>query len=194
MIFTESYTSPTICKEEILRYAGCRRNSEEITKLLDLCLEEVADKISYRVCYGILPVKAENGVCDFGTFKVKSNSLALSLKECESALIFAATLGHSLDRLIAKYSVISPSKALMFQAIGAERTEAVCNCFVANISKKHNFTLNTRFSPGYADLPLEFQTEIFAFLDCERKIGLTLNKSMIMSPSKSVTAIAGILN
>ena len=36
------------------------------------------------------------------------------------------------------------------------------------------------------------QREIFAALDCPRKIGLTLNESMLMSPSKSVTAIIGV--
>ena len=29
-------------------------------------------------------------------------------------------------------------------------------------------------------------------MDCPRKIGLTLNESLLMSPSKSVTAIFGI--
>ena len=49
-----------------------------------------------------------------------------------------------------------------------------------------------RFSPGYGDLPLDVQKNIFPLLDCERKIGLTLNESLIMSPSKSVTAFVGM--
>ena len=49
-----------------------------------------------------------------------------------------------------------------------------------------------RFSAGYGDFELSAQTEIFHALDCQRKIGLTLNDSLLMSPSKSVTAIIGI--
>lgn len=49
-----------------------------------------------------------------------------------------------------------------------------------------------RFSPGYGDLPLALQRDIFHALDCARKIGLTLNDSLMMSPAKSVTAIIGI--
>ena len=49
-----------------------------------------------------------------------------------------------------------------------------------------------RFSPGYGDFPLEAQKDIFRTLDCSRKIGLTLNESLLMSPSKSVTAIVGL--
>ena len=58
---------------------------------------------------------------------------------------------------------------------------------------KHLF-LRSRFSPGYGDLGLEMQKDIFAVLDCPRKIGLSLNESLLMSPSKSVTAIIGISN
>ena len=52
--------------------------------------------------------------------------------------------------------------------------------------------LRPRFSPGYGDLPLELQKDVFRVLDCPRKIGLSLNESLLMSPSKSVTAIIGI--
>ncbi len=49
-----------------------------------------------------------------------------------------------------------------------------------------------RFSPGYGDLTLLAQKDIFAVLDCGKRIGLTLNDSLLMSPSKSVTAFVGI--
>ena len=52
--------------------------------------------------------------------------------------------------------------------------------------------LTSRFSAGYGDLSLEFQREIFRALDCQKNIGLTLNESLIMSPTKSITAIIGI--
>ena len=48
-----------------------------------------------------------------------------------------------------------------------------------------------RFSPGYGDLPLALQREVFAALDCPRRIGLTLSDSLLMSPTKSVTALIG---
>ena len=52
--------------------------------------------------------------------------------------------------------------------------------------------LRPRFSPGYGDFELGVQSDIFRVLDCPRRIGLSLNKSLLMSPSKSVTAIIGI--
>ena len=85
--------------------------------------------------------------------------------------------------------------SVCLQAIGAERIEALCNAFsleMKNEYAKSGRSLRPRFSAGYGDLPLELQREIFNALGCERRIGLTLNDSLIMSPSKSVTAIIGI--
>ena len=59
-------------------------------------------------------------------------------------------------------------------------------------AEENGVGLRPRFSPGYGDLPLEVQKSVFAVLDCPRKIGLSLNDSLLMSPSKSVTAFAGI--
>ena len=53
-------------------------------------------------------------------------------------------------------------------------------------------TLRPRYSPGYGDLPLAFQQDLFRALDCERRLGLTLTDSLLMVPSKSVTAIIGM--
>ena len=49
-----------------------------------------------------------------------------------------------------------------------------------------------RFSPGYGDLPLDAQKMIFSILSPEKHIGLTLNASLMLSPTKSVTAFVGI--
>ncbi|MBO5857729.1 MAG: Vitamin B12 dependent methionine synthase activation subunit, partial [Clostridia bacterium] len=43
------------------------------------------------------------------------------------------------------------------------------------------------------DLELTTQKDIFKILDCSKKIGLTLNDSLLMSPTKSVTAFVGII-
>ena len=79
----------------------------------------------------------------------------------------------------------------MFDALATERIEALCDVFCEDIEKEYGKT-RPRFSAGYGDLPLELQREIFSVLDCPKSIGLTLTDSLLMSPSKSVTAIVGI--
>jgi len=194
VILNKRYAELPFCEKEILRYAGCKEADNEIVSLIRSCIDEIKNKLTYKVCYRQFDVKICDDICDFGAFAFRSKNLALNLKESESAILFAATVGVEIDRLIAKYGRISPSKALMFQAIGAERIEALCDAFCADISKECNVGTMPRFSPGYGDLPLDTQKDIFAVLFPEKQIGLTLTDSMLMLPSKSVTAIVGLTN
>ena len=191
-VLTKCLDRPPVSDKEILRYAGCKGNNDEISALLCDCLAEAEDHLSYRVCYCKLGVKIDRNICDFGAFKVESSDLAKNLSGCSEVIVFCATVGTLFDRLIAKYERISPSKAVMLQAIGSERVEAVCDSFCDQISRETGRRTKPRFSAGYGDLPLELQSEIFALLLCEKNIGVTLNDSFFMSPSKSVTAFLGL--
>lgn len=190
-IFTKTFVSPRFDKKEILRYAGAKKDSPEISELIKSCIEEVKDKLTYKVCYGVFPVSVKGNMVDLSFMKTESNSLAKNLVRCRSTILFSATVGIEIDRLISRYGRISPSRALIFQAIGAERIESLCNEFTKFIQKEYGATV-PRFSPGYGDFRLEVQKDFFRVLEPGKRIGLTLNESMLMTPTKSVTAIIGI--
>ena len=197
MIRGKTYQAPPVNERECLRYAGCnfKETSAEERQLFADCLAEIEGKLSYKVCWDRFPVKTEGTSLDFGFTKVDSAGLAKNLEGCGEIILFAATIGLEIDRAIRRYTRLSPAKALFFQAIGAERIESLCDAFCEEqreeLQAEGKF-LKPRFSPGYGDLSLEMQRDIFRVLDCPRKIGLTLNESLLMSPSKSVTAIIGI--
>lgn len=194
-VYIKSYEAPQIDRGEILRYAGAVSENAEMRLILDECLEEISGKLTYNVCYLECPIAFSDGELDFGFMKTSSKALLKRMEGCKAAIVFAATVGIEIDRIIRKYSAISSAKQLLFNAIGAERVEALCDVFFESVKKeKAEFGLSvaSRFSPGYADLPIEFQREIFSALDCSRKIGITLNQSMLMTPTKSVTAIIGV--
>lgn len=192
----KTYIPPAPDRSEVLRYTGTRVPSAEVDALLTDCLAELAGRLAFRVVYCTLPVRRiEEGELDLDFAKTSSRALSANLSGCDSAILFAATLGEGIDRLIARYAVLAPAKALLLQAIGAERVEALCDCFIADmaaIAAAEGGVLRPRFSPGYGDLPLDLQKQVFARLDCARRIGLCLNDSLLMSPSKSVTALVGI--
>lgn len=188
-VYTKTYTAPPINRREIFRYLGARDDVPEVSALVDECIAEAQGALSYKVCFCEVDVLREGNALILGTVKTSSSALGKNLSGCERAVIFAATVGVSLDRLIARYSAGAPSKAVVLDAIGAERIEALCDEFSTDISSECE--TRPRFSPGYGDFALEAQRDIFALLDCPRKIGLALNESLLMSPSKSVTAIIG---
>ncbi len=193
-VHIKTFSAPPLNIEEILRYAGCKNTSPQIKSLLDECLSEVTDILSYKVCYSVVPVSITESFCDLSFLKIRSTNLVHNLEGCKKAIIFAATVGIKLDRLITKYSRISPAKAVLLQAVGTERIEALCDAFTLYIADKLNSKLTHRFSPGYGDLSLSCQKDIFSYLECAKNIGVTLNDSMLMSPTKSVTAILGLID
>lgn len=190
-IFKKEFKSPAFNKREILRYMGIKESSAEFDFLMEDCLKECSSLFKYHVCYSISDIIEYNNHISIHTINLTSKSLSRSLTECNKAIIFAATIGLGIDRLIAKYGRLSPSKALCMQAIGAERIESLCNCFCDFLNAEFG-EITKRFSPGYGDLSLHAQNYIINYLDCPRQIGLTLNDSLIMSPTKSVTAIVGL--
>lgn len=191
-VITESFAEPLFDTREILRYSGGSKEDTETLKLVDAAVKEVKGKLSYKLLYTELDISTDGENIDFGLFKMKSKSLAKNLQECKKAIIFAATVGFNMDRIIARYARLSPAKALIMQALGAERIEALCDLFCEKKEKEYGKILRPRFSPGYGDLPLESQRDIFAVLECEKRLGLCLNESLLMSPTKSVTAIVGV--
>lgn len=186
----KTYPAQAIDRREVLRYAGCQTETAELGVALDECIRLCANAFSYRVCYSVWTVERF-----FEVFGKNSQTANARLADCEYVVLFAGTIGLEIDRLIAKYASVAPSKAVLLQGLGAERIESLCDAFCQDISEQaaeKGYKARTRFSAGYGDFSLTAQKEIFLALDCARKIGLTLTDSLLMSPTKSVTAVVGI--
>ena len=188
-VFVKNYNAPAVNKKEALRYCGADE-SDEMLSLLDGCIDEAEGLLTYRLCYAEYGIDVLGEEIDLGFCKTRSHSLTLCLKDCTHVVVFGATIGAGIDRLINKYSVLSPSRAVMLQALGSERVEALCDAFCEDLAREND--IRPRFSPGYGDLSLDVQRNIFDALDLTRKIGINLNDNLFMTPSKSVTAIVGI--
>ena len=137
MVYTKTYDAPPVNKREILRYAGVRGDAPELEDLLSECLRECEGLLTYKVCFCELPIKMCDGYLDLAFSKVASSDLAKNLEGCDSVILFAATVGIGMDRLIARRSITSPAQALFFDAIGSERIESLCDAFEKDISKQY---------------------------------------------------------
>ena len=188
IILTKQYAKnavPKIDKSEVFRYAGQQGEADD---KLQKRLEELIQKleVSYKVCF----LRVEEL-----PFEHESADLKALLEEGNAVYLFAATLGTSIDRQIAKLQKTSQTDALLLDALGTERIEALCTKFVMDMQSNEisrGNTLTKRFSPGYGDFPLEMQKEMFKALDIGKRIGVSLSDTFLMSPSKSVTAIMGV--
>lgn len=189
-------------EREILRYLGYKSGQEADAQTRQLIEEEEAElarMVEYRSVYRIFPiVQVTEETVDFGFTCIHSRNLAKNLKGCGQAAFLAATLGSGIEHLLWKYNRLQVSRAVVLQAVAVEAIEKYCDAceeeILAALSRdgQGSYYLRPRFSPGYGDLPLEFQREFLQILETPKKIGVTLTDSLLMMPSKSVTVIIGI--
>ena len=139
--------------------------------------------------------KSETEFLSIAGMKIQSRSLCRNLRDCKSAYLMAATLGIGPDRLIARASVAKMSRAVILQAAAAAMIEAWCDEVNQKIIKEaedQGLYCRPRFSPGYGDFSLEYQKDFAQILRIQKEIGVSLTQSLLMMPSKSVTAVIGL--
>ena len=178
-----------INKNELARRLKTDRNFEH--SVVDLCIEEFNKVARYGYAYVTVPVEfVRENVCDLGFGNIESTNLYNVLKGCKTAIILAVTTGIDVDRLLNKYSVISASKHFITDAVASAAAESFCD-YMDDMLRK-NSAKPHRFSPGYGDLALEIQPQLLGMLNASKNIGITINKSLLMTPVKSITAIMGV--
>ncbi len=186
-------------KKEIYRYLGYKGETPdtETLKAIDEVLDEMINSLNLSACFAVSNINIKDETIDFESFSVNSKNLSKNLKDCSKCVIFCATTGSEIDRIIFKYSRISPYRAVIAQAVGTELIEVWCDLLCQRIGEKvksENLYLRPRFSPGYGDFNLEHQKDIFNILSPSKHIGVSLTESLIMTPSKSVSGVIGLGN
>ena len=188
-------------RREALRYAGMGRAANgEIDPRIDAFLEKAFGELD-RLCRPrftrkIFALSTSDGSLHFGgALDVTSRSLTVNLRDCEEAVLFAATLGAEADRLIAQYTRRDISQGTLMEAAATAFIEDYCDRCQAELESelnKENKTLRPRFSPGYGDFDIRHQKDMVNLLDLPRSIGVTLTDGGMLTPTKSVTAVMGI--
>lgn len=156
-------------------------------------LEQVENaKFVYRIFS--LNILEENRL-QIGNMKIESKNLAKSLAGCEECVLIGATLGASVDMLLRRYMVADVAKAVVMQACAAALLEEFCDIEQENLAREleaEGRYLRPRFSPGYGDFAITHQRELLEHLDAGRRAGITLTEGLMLVPTKSITAVAGI--
>lgn len=180
--------------DEILRYLGIKGNkNEEIEELILSCVKELEKTASPKSLYDICDVKTEGDIVYISSLKVESRDLARNLETCDKAVLFAATLGFETDRLIEKYALIDVARAAVLQACAAEMIERYIDSCEEEIKKQvDSYYLIPRYSPGYGDFSIKYQSEFLDLFNAKKILGITLTQTGFMLPAKTVTAIIGL--
>jgi hypothetical protein len=186
-------TAAEIFQQEVLRYLGCH-GDERLVSQIALVAEEAEAEVNAKNVFGIWDCQAGSDSVTLGEMNIHSRSLASHLRDCNMAVLMAATLGTGADTLLRRYSALDMGKALIAQAVCTAMIERYCDIVVCEASRSpglEGLYPVTRFSPGYGDFDIGWQKDMLKLLNCEKRIALTLTDGYMLIPSKSVTAIVG---
>jgi len=181
---------------ETLHFLGWRgtpvdeRTLSGIREMTDLALRELQP----RVIWLKRRILAD-GTLEGTTMTPGGSAVGAMLSSCDEAVLLAGTLGAQSERLLLRMQAQDAAKAVLLDAVLSAGIEALMDAqedaFRSRV-EENGLYLTDRFSPGYVDMPMVQTREICAVLDAQRRIGLTVSKSGIMIPRKSVTAIMGV--
>ncbi len=183
-------------EREILRYLGYRGQEipDHVRQLIRECEAELERAAAPRAIWREYPLHMDGQRLDMTCFQTESRHLAVNLRDCELVILFGATLGSGVDMLLQRYGRLQMSKAVVLQAASVAMLEDFCDQKNEELKQQYQqkgWYLRPRFSPGYGDFLLECQRPLAAALELSKRIGVTLTDSLLMAPSKSVTAVIG---
>lgn len=184
--------------KEALRYLGYGRNpgEERTLELIRQSFEELEGLREERIVWRREPVTVrEPDQVETAGMDIRSRGLARNLKGCLEVILVAATLGTRTDLLLRRYSRTDMTRAVILQACAAARLEEYLDTWQEERKKEleeEGLYLRPRFSPGYGDFSIHHQKALLQRLEASKRIGLTMTDGYMLTPSKSVTALAGI--
>lgn len=187
---------------KVLRLLGARqgrRISPASLRRIDLLTENAQGLLKPQLSYRILElaevtrgdIRLSDGTC------LKSPKLAKALAGADAVCCFLATVGPAVDLEI--QSLMQRRRfadAYVLDAMGSMSAENIVEQFYQRMALKQkdkNGAVTLRFSPGYCDWPIQQQRPLFKLFARTDTPDVSLNDSCLMTPSKSVSGLFGLL-
>ncbi len=174
-------------RAEAVRYLGDAsvEMNETMEQLLDTCENEVLQYAQPRYLTKVVDLPYDG--------LLEGEDIRKHLAGCERAVLVCATLGNGIDLMMRRAQVTDMSKAVVLDVLSSVAIEQVgtkVDEILRDLYPDQYFTF--RFSPGYGDYPLSMQKFYLNELNAAKRIGLNTNNQYLLTPTKSITAVAGM--
>lgn len=173
------------------------RSNPYLEKLLEerlkICIENIHPKAIYKT-FEIEKVKGNSVYFKSGHI-FNGPNISKILTSSEIAIIFIFTLGNKIDEIIKEGNKSGDTLATIVMDAITTSMLGTLREYVGNIIKKEgikdeSWGSTCTYSPGQFKWTIEEQKEIFQMIDGDR-IGVKLNKSMLMTPFMSISGVYG---
>lgn len=182
---------------DALRYmrVPAKVHDDELIRTVRNAFERLENFVMPRCVWGRFPVVHFDGGIELAGAYIYSNDIAKLTSRADECYILAATLGPEVDRQIIITQQKNMLDGIALDACASVRIDAFCDMFIKRDiapGLRDKEYLTSRFSPGYGDLNMNVTEDIITILNATRRIGLSVTRSLMMTPVKSITAIIGL--
>jgi hypothetical protein len=188
--------------DQVLRGQGAdpdviRERSPKLVNLAERALAEGSPSLRPRLMYQRASVDSvlHERLLLAGGSELRSKLLAQHLAGAQGIVISVCTVGPEIESMIGETLQANPALALALDGLGNAAVEELANqaCkHFEDAARGKQLEASIPLSPGMQDWPVaEGQQQIFSLLDAQ-EIGVILNRSHLMSPSKSLSMVIGI--
>jgi hypothetical protein len=199
--FSLPFESLSLKYEQVAAAMGRYKNGipKPYPALISKAIQEAAPHIAirggYRCCHDIGFDQERSSVhMENVTFSV-GRVIGRQIKASESVVVFTCTIGSGISELSKSYMERGDMiQGYILDTIGSVAVEKAMDTIQQKLAAKEGCKgkkLTNRFSPGYCDWPVSDQHQLFSLLP-ENFCGITLLKTALMLPIKSISGIIGI--
>ncbi|MCX7841803.1 MAG: methionine synthase [Clostridia bacterium] len=194
---------PAVPKRDlILSRLGYRKGFTELNAndmaLIEECINQgrLICKPAGAYLFTHVTSKSDSGVQLANGIYFQSKSLSKLLEYSNDVVLMAATAGKKVtEKILREVENGSAASGLILDSVASQTADAAIDWIVQFLNKmlarEGRILTRHRFSPGFGDLPLSYQKDIFSALKLDR-LNLSLTEKFMLVPEKSVIAIAGV--
>ncbi|GMR11060.1 MAG: hypothetical protein BMS9Abin28_1884 [Anaerolineae bacterium] len=188
--------------DQVLRGQGAkpdiiRKRSPNLVEVAERAIAEGSSLIKPRLIYRRMALESvmHERLLLRGGGKLQSSLLAQHLSPAEEIVFVVCTIGADIDSWTSEAFKTDPLFAVSLDGLGNAAVEDLakqaCRHF-EKAAREKRMEVSIPLSPGMQGWPVDDgQDQIFGLLPAQ-KIGVKLNRSRMMSPSKSLSMAIGI--
>lgn len=169
--------------------------NEELENTVSEAFRRLEGYVTPRCVWGRFKILHFDGGFEIEGAYIRSKNLEKLTSRSNECILLAATLGHETDRQITIAQNRNMLEGIALDACASVMIDDYIDRFIKSeiVPRLHEGErMTSRFSPGYGDLSMTVTEDIIAILNAEKRIGLSVTRSLMMSPIKSVTAVTGL--
>lgn len=186
-------------KKTVMRRLGSQKAQfpPELDQEIDALLRSAESSFTVNGKAAAVPARVSSeGILYINDALIESKQLAKLLKRSSEAYLMCASIPRrDVEKINAAITAGEGLKALVFDAYASEFVDGALDIIIARknaaLKRMGRHLTHHRFSAGYGDLDIKYQKVFYDMLDMGT-LGVELSEKFLLSPEKSVIAVAGV--